>query len=151
MLCVLKASPHLLLAGTALLGLISTQVISTAGPPAPHPVHPAALEAQYRGCDLAGLCWFWIESPDHLHEPLHRVLPAGVLRIHGDEATAIAVRDRLNALLASMIHQHKLIVLHNLREVEDGIFAATVTANGQALESDPVLLELREALTGTNQ
>ncbi len=66
----------------------------------------------------------------------------------GDEATRIAVRDRLNALLASMIHQSKHIVLHDLRELDDGTFAATVTVNGQALASDPLLVELREELAG---
>ena len=61
----------------------------------------------------------------------------------------VAVRDRLNALLASMIHQAKHIVLHDLRELDDGTFAATVTVNGQALVSDPILVELREGTNGT--
>jgi hypothetical protein len=69
----------------------------------------------------------------------------------GDEATSVAVRDRLNALLASMIHQSKRIVLDDLRELDDGTFAATVTVNGQALASDPILVELREELTGTTR
>ncbi len=69
----------------------------------------------------------------------------------GDDAGSIAVRDRLNALLASMIHQHKHIVLHDLRELDDGTFAATVTVNGVNVASDPILLELREELTGTTR
>ena len=52
-------------------------------------------------------------------------------------------------LLASMVHQHKRIVLHDLRELDDGTFAATVTVNEASLESDPILLELREKLTGS--
>ena len=75
--------------------------------------------------------------------------PDGVVRTHGDDAVAIAARDRLNALLASMIHQHKRILLHDLRELEDGTFAATVTVNGANVASDPILLELRRELTGT--
>ncbi len=72
--------------------------------------------------------------------------PDGVARMPCDEATRIAVRDRLNALLANMIHQAKRIVLHDLRELDDGTFAATVTVNGQSLASDPILVELREGI-----
>lgn len=61
---------------------------------------------------------------------------------------SVAVRDRLNALLASMIHQHKQIILHNLRELDDGTFAAAVTVNGANLASDPILVELRANVTG---
>jgi hypothetical protein len=43
-----------------------------------------------------------------------------------------------------MIHQHKQIVLHDLRELDDGTFAATVTVNGVNLASDPILVELHE-------
>ncbi len=67
----------------------------------------------------------------------------------GDKAISVAVRDRLNALLASMVHQHKRIVLHDLREVEDGAFAATVTVNEVNLASDPILLELLGKFMGT--
>jgi hypothetical protein len=69
--------------------------------------------------------------------------------MHGNDALAIAARDRLNALLANMIHQHKRILLHDLRETEDGTFAATVTVNGANVASDPILLELRRKLTST--
>jgi hypothetical protein len=72
-----------------------------------------------------------------------RVRPDGVARMSGNDAVSTAVRDRLNALLASMIHQHKHIVLHNLRALEDGTCAAAVTVNGTNLDSDPILLELR--------
>ena len=71
-----------------------------------------------------------------------RVRPAGVPHISGDEDVALALRDRLNALLASMIHQHKRIELHDLRELDDGTFAATVTVNGVELATDPMLAQL---------
>jgi hypothetical protein len=67
----------------------------------------------------------------------------GVAAAQGDDALAIAVRDRLNALLASMIHQHKRIRLHGLRKLEDGTYAAAVTVNEADVASDPTLLELR--------
>ena len=40
-------------------------------------------------------------------------------------------------------------LLDDLRAVEDGMFAATVTVNGVNLESDPILLELAAKFTGT--
>jgi len=107
------------------------------------------VEAQFRGCESAGWCRFWIEPLHPLAESLHRVRPDGVSRMPGDGTISIAVRDRLNALLASMIHQNKKIVLHDLRELDDETFAATVTVNGAKLASDPILLELREKVTGT--
>jgi hypothetical protein len=105
--------------------------------------HAAPLEARFRGCDAAGWCRFWIEPLDPSARTLHRVRPNGVTRSQLDPTAAVAVRDRLNALLADMIHQHKRIVLHGLRELDDGTFAATVTVNGVDVVSDPVLQELR--------
>jgi hypothetical protein len=131
-----------------LLGSLSGSMTIRAEPPAPHPRYAEPLEAHFRGCESAGWCRFWIQSLDPLAVSLHRVRPDGVSRMPRDEATAIAVRDRLNALLASMIHQSKRIVLHDLRELDDGTFAATVTVNGQPLASDPILVELREGHTG---
>jgi hypothetical protein len=142
MLFVVKASPNLLAAGAALLGLLSVPMTIRAEPSTLHPGHAAPVEAQFRGCESAGWCRFWIEPLHPLAEPLHRVRPDGVLPMPGDDAISIAVRDRLNALLASMIHQSKRIVLHDLRELDDGTFAATVTVNGVTLASDPILLEL---------
>jgi len=78
---------------------------------------------------------------------LHRVRLDGISRTPRDAATRIAVRDRLNALLANMIHQSKHIVLHDLRELEDGTFAATVTVNGADVALDPILLELQKKPT----
>lgn len=70
--------------------------------------------------------------------------PDGVLRMPDDAGVSIAVRDRLNALLANMIHQNKHIVLHDLRALHDGTFAATVTVNTEDVALDPILLELRQ-------
>jgi hypothetical protein len=149
MLFAIKAPPNLLAACAALLGLLSVPMTIRAEPPPPHPRPAEPLEAQFRGCESAGWCRFWIESLDPLAESLYRVRPDGVSRMPCDDATRIAIRDRLNALLASMIHQHKHIVLHDLRELDDGTFAATVTVNGRALVSDPILVELRGESTGT--
>jgi len=141
MFLALKASPTLL-ATAALLGLLSVPMTIGAEPSAPHPGHAAAVEVQFRGCESDGWCRFWIEPLHPLAESLHRVRPDGVSRMPGDDAISIAVRDRLNALLASMIHQSKRIVLHDLRELDDGTFAAAETVNGVTLASDPILLEL---------
>ena len=149
MFCVLKASLNFIAASATLLGLLSVPMTSHAQTPAPHPRHAAAVKAQFRGCESAGWCRFWIESLDPLAQSPHRVRPDGIPRMHGDDALSNAVRDRLNALLAGMIHQHKRIVLHDLRELDDGTFAARVTVNSASLASDPILLELREKLTST--
>ena len=76
--------------------------------------------------------------------------PDGVLRMPVNDVVSIAVRNRLNALLANMIHQAKHIVLHDLRELGDRTFAATVTVNDLNVASDPILLNLREKPSGTN-
>jgi hypothetical protein len=151
MLFVFKASPNLLAAGAALLSLLCVPMTFGAEPTAPHSGHAAPVEAQYRGCEAAGWCRFWIESPHLPSQSLYRVRPDGVVPTRGDNAISIAVRDRLNALLASMIHQSKHIVLHDLRELDDGTFAATVTVNGATVASDPILLELHEKLTCTGR
>jgi hypothetical protein len=124
--------------GTVLLVLLSVSITAHAQTSA----HTATVEAQFRGCDAAGWCKFWIESLHPSAQSPHRVRPDGVVRLRGNDA--IAVRDRLNALLANMIHQTKHIVLRDLRELEDGTFAAAVSVNDVDLASDPVLLELRQ-------
>ena len=151
MLFVLKTSPKSRSAAAALLGLLCVPMTIRAEPSAPQPGHAAAVEAQYRGCESAGWCRFWIEPLDPLAESLHRVRPDGVSRTTGIGATSIAVRDRLNALLANMIHQAKHIELHDLRELDDGTFAAIVTVNGVNLASDLILLDLRAKVTGTTR
>ena len=98
------------------------------------------IEAEFHGCESAGWCRFWIDSPDSLV----RVRPDGVPQTPDGDATSIAVRNRLNALLSNMIHQAKHIVLHDLHELDDGTFTATVTVTGVSLAADPILAELRE-------
>jgi hypothetical protein len=107
-------------------------------------------DVQFRGCDTVGWCRFWIDSTDPAGSMV-RVRPEGVLRMSGEDALSIAVRNRLNALLSDMIHQAKHIDLNNLRKLDDGTYSAMVTVTGVALASDPVLVELREKAAGTNR
>ena len=107
-------------------------------------------DAQFRGCDTVGWCRFWVDSPEPAGS-LVRVRPVGVVRMSGDDALSVAVRNRLNALLSDMIHQAKHIDLNDLRKLDDGTYSATVTVTGVALASDPVLVELREKAAGTNR
>jgi hypothetical protein len=109
------------------------------------------VNAEFRGCGSAGWCRFWIEAADRTSEPMFRVYPDGVARMPASSAASIAVRDRLNLLLSSMIHQSKRIVLHDLRALGDGTFAATITVNEANLASDPVLLELQGKPVGTTR
>ena len=111
----------------------------------------AQLEAEFRGCDSGGWCRFRIDRPDSLTGSLIRVRPEGVPRTSGGDATSIAVRNRLNALLANMIHQAKHIVLHDLHELDDGTFAAAVTVTGVDVAGDPIIVELREKASGTTR
>ena len=138
---------RLLAAGAAVLALLSVPTTSRAESPALDLTSAGPLEAQFRGCESAGWCRFWIASPD----ALLRVRPDGVSPTPGDNAIRTAVRDRLNALLANMIHQSKHIVLHDLRELDDRTFAATVTVNGVDLASDPILLELQKKVAKTTR
>jgi hypothetical protein len=104
---------------------------------------PLIQDVQFRGCDSAGWCRFWIDAVDPTLS-LVRVRPNDVLQMSGDDALSIAVRNRLNALLSDMIHQAKHIDLNDLRKLDDGTYTATVTVTGVALASDPVLAEMRE-------
>jgi hypothetical protein len=140
---VVNALPSLL-AAAAFIGLLSVSMTICAEPSALQPGLAEPVEAQFRGCDSAGWCRFWIEPLQPSEQSLYRVRPDGVLRTPDDAAISSAVRDRLNALLASMIHQSKRIVLRDLRELDDGTFAAAVTVNGANVASDPILLKLRE-------
>ncbi|HZP87350.1 MAG TPA: hypothetical protein VFB54_11055 [Burkholderiales bacterium] len=105
----------------------------------------SALEAQFRGCDLSGGCRFQVERGDPSPPVIYRVVPDGVTHPLHDHATSRAVRDRLNALLASMIHQHKRIDLRGLRVREDGTYAARVTVNGVDVACDPILAALQRS------
>ena len=142
------ALPALLAACAVSLGSLCAPLTTRAQPAEPGLAHAAPVEAQFRGCEAAGWCRFRIESPDP-SQLLHRVRPDGVVRTHGRDALSMAVRDRLNALLAGMIHQHKRILLHDLRELDDGTFAATVTVNGANVASDPMLQELSRTPAAT--
>ena len=101
-----------------------------------------SAEAQFRGCDAEGWCRFWIEPWNTSAGRFLRVRPDGITRLPKGDSAALALRDRLNALLAGMIHQSKRIVLHQLRELDDGTFAAEVTVNEADLADDAVLREL---------
>lgn len=144
-----KPLPNRLLATGTLIVLMSAPMAICPAAPELQSRYAEPAKARFRGCESAGWCRFWIESLDPLAQAPHRVYPDGVPRTPDDDAISIAVRDRLNALLAGMVHQHKRIVLHDLREVEDGAFAATVTVNEANLASDPILEELRGKLTGS--
>lgn len=132
-------------------GLASLLAEIGAEPFVPAPSHARPLEAQFRGCEPQGWCRFWIEALDPRAESLVRVRPEGVSWTPGGDTVSIAVRDRLNTLLAGMIHQHKRIVLHDLRGLGEGTYAAMVTVNGMDVASDPVLVELRQARTGASR
>lgn len=150
MVFLLKASPKSRLRASSLIVLLSalTTIVAAASPAADASSAKPVL-AQFRGCESAGWCRFHVESMDAPTRSLYLVYPDGVVRAPDDAIISTAVRDRLNALLAGMIHQHKRIVLHNLREVGDGMFAAKVTVNGLSLESDTTLLELQSEFTAT--
>lgn len=98
----------------------------------------APIEARFRGCEHTGWCRFWFERPGDDGAALHQVLPDGITPRQCDHA----LRDRLNALLADMIHQHKRIELINLRDRDAGGLSATVTITGVALTSDTMLRDL---------
>ena len=100
-----------------------------------------SVQAQYRGCQSEGWCWFQTQEL-HAQQSLLRVRPARIAPLPGDHPVAHAVRDRLNTLLASMIHQHKRIALHGLRALADGTFEAEITVNEASVGEDPLLLEL---------
>jgi hypothetical protein len=151
MLFILRASPRRLAAVAALVGSVFLPITVRADSTATRAGQAEPVVAQFRGCEPAGWCRFLIEPPEPAVEPLLCVRPAGIPQMPGDDAVSLAVRDRLNALLASMIHQHKRIVLHDLRELGDGTFAATVTVNGVDLATDPVLVELHEKAARTTR
>jgi hypothetical protein len=122
-----------------------------AEPPAVPSRSSTSVDGQFRGCDSAGGCRFWIEQSDPLAQSIYRVVPDGVVRTSHNDSAAAAVRDRLNALLANMIHQSKRIELHDLRELGDGTLAATITVNGVTIASDPILLDLKRKYAGKSR
>ena len=130
---------------SAAMLICSTSLSVTTLPAAPtdgEQVHAGPVEAQFRGCQSAGWCRFWIDSLSGTPPSSYRVYPDG-MTLSSDEAYSRAVRDRLNALLVNMIHQYKHIELRELRGVDDGFFAAIIIVDGEDVASDPVLLELQ--------
>ena len=102
------------------------------------------VEVQFRGCDTEGWCRFSMVQPEPSSPMLYRVRPRGVPRSADDPAASVAVRDRLTALLSSMIHQHKRIVLIGARRLEDGSYEATVVVNEADVANDDVIRVNRE-------
>jgi hypothetical protein len=144
------ASPKLILAAATVLLSLSAAMTAGATSPEVRSGQAGPVAVEFRGCTSAGWCRFWIRSADPLKRGFLRVYPDGVPRTFPDEVAATTVRDRMNALLASMIHQHKRIVLHDLREAGAGAYAARVTVNDADLASDPVLLEMHGPHRGEN-
>jgi hypothetical protein len=105
-------------------------------------LHAAPVSAQFRGCDSVGWCTFWIQPRDAFEDPLHRVRPLGIPEMRGSDVVSVGVRDRLNALMSSFVHQHKRVVLYGLRAAGDGTWTAHVTVNEAPLEEDPPLQAL---------
>lgn len=126
----------------AMFGALSPRTEVHARPPDSAPGQAGPVSAQFRGCDAAGWCRFRIEVLDPLGQTLHTIYPDGMPDTAGDRELAVAVRDRLNALMSSFVHQHKRIMLYGLRARGDGTWAASITVNESALEDDPALREL---------
>ena len=144
------ASATALFSASALLALLNHSLAVHGAQPATSEVsHPEAVPAEFRGCESARTCRFWIESSTPLAESLLVVRPNGVLAGKDRDATATSVRNRLNFLMSNMIHQHKRIELHDLRKLNDGAYAATVKVDGIDLSADPILNDLME--TSKNQ
>ncbi len=107
-----------------------------------------AAQVAFRGCDDTRSCRFALASSSAIHGELIRVVPDGVGWRDADDATARAVRDRLNALLSSMIHQHKRVQLHGLRSTQGNGYAARITVNGADVADDSVLIGLTRRVVG---
>jgi hypothetical protein len=118
-----------------LLGVAANSLVIASDPSA---LRIDSVEAQFRGCDAAGWCRFRVGN-DAAPEVIHRVRPDGITRPAADTIEAVEVRDRLNTLLSSMIHQHKRIVLRDLRGLGDGTYAATVIVNEADVAEDEIL------------
>ncbi|MFN0037921.1 MAG: hypothetical protein ACKVP2_00200 [Burkholderiales bacterium] len=140
---IVKPGKFATLTGTAAALLVALCTPVTLRADLASAAHGDSVEAEFRGCDMAGRCLFSVESSLMPGETLLRVHPNGVLQPDDDVLAALALRDRLNALLANMIHQVKRIGLHDLRVQPDGTFAATVTVHGVDIGTDSTLVALR--------
>jgi hypothetical protein len=132
-----------LFSASAILALLFSS-LQTEGSPLDRSemLYPAAISVEFRGCESAHSCRFWIESLVTLDGSLLIVRPNGI--VTGTDGNAIAIRNRLNSLLSNMIHQHKRIELLDLRELNDGIYSATIMVNGMDVRDDPILHDLME-------
>jgi len=139
----LSESSRRLLCAAALLSILCSAATVRADSTAPT-LRSGPVAAQFRGCESAGWCRFRIEALDPLAQALHTVYPDGMPDTTGNHELAVAVRNRLNALMSSFVHQHKRIVLYGLRDRGDGTWAANITVNESALSEDPALQALRE-------
>jgi hypothetical protein len=144
-----RALRILFAAGSASLVLLGMPAWAQANQASTRDQLSAPVEAQFRGCESAGWCRFWIESMDPLAQSLYRVRPNGAPHVTPEAPLATALRDRLNVLLSDMIHQAKHIVLHDLHQLDDGTYSATVTVNGIDLAADPILVELNRKIHAT--
>jgi hypothetical protein len=104
-----------------------------------HMLEGEGVEAQFRGCSTTGWCCFYLDGS----EKLRRIRPDGIAYASENSPRSVAVRDRLNALLSSMIHQHKRIVLRDLRDAGDRMYSATVIVNEADVAQDEVLRSLQ--------
>jgi hypothetical protein len=102
----------------------------------------AGVEVEFRGCESARECRFWILASEPGADALLRVRPDGIAPDALDAARAVAVRNRLNARMSNMIHQYKHIELRDLRELGGGLFAANVVVDGESVGDDAVLRDL---------
>ncbi len=140
---IVKSGQFAALTGAAAVLVVALSTPVTLRADSARAAHGDSVEADFRGCDAAGRCLFSIESPSMPDELLLRVRPNGVLQPDDDMLDALALRGRLNALLANMIHQAKRIGLHDLRVQPDGTFTATVTVHGVDIGTDSTLVALR--------
>jgi len=132
--------PHVCLVSVTLIsgGALATATLDAR----PLPFASSPVETQFRGCDDTRTCRFALDPTAPGGGDIQRVIPEGVRWTDVDEATARAVRDRLNALMSSMIHQHKRVELFGLRLREDGAYVARITVNGADVSQDPILAEI---------
>jgi hypothetical protein len=88
---------------SALLALLNDSTeVHGAQPTKAEVSHPTAVLAEFRGCESSRTCRFRIESSTPSTESLHVVRPNGVSTGTGNDATAIVVRNRLNALMSNI-------------------------------------------------
>ena len=125
----------------ALLASHSPALLS-AQPATASVAHGPAVPAEFRGCESARLCRFWIESLALPTESLLVVRPNGIVVAADDKTTAIGVRNRFNVLMSNMIHQYKTIELRDMRKLDNATYSATVIIDGVELSADPVVSDL---------